>query len=185
METISPMWKGFYSELGQVDPKNPTDNKIVRKTMTPPKYNRDARIIAAGLKTRASVLELGCGYGGLAKEILDMVPVLYTVVDNTLMLNQARKTLGDGVRYVDASEITTLSRKKFKLFISNFCLDETPIEYQTYILEKIIKNCRHIFLTGKNDTFIEQRIMRYFDVKKTKYRFNQSRYIGRRKSELR
>jgi len=151
MEITSRLWAEFYKQLDEIDRNNPMDNLIVRKTMTPSKYPERAKPIAERLNANDSVLEIGCGYGGLALEILKLVPVKYTVVDTSSMLAQTRKSLGDKVKYVCATDIKTLSKCQFTLFISHFCLSETPYEYRKYILENIIKNCKNISVFDYDD----------------------------------
>jgi len=154
MRTITKLWENLYAKLGQVDPECPQENKIIKQTMKPWRYEKQAEMIAEMLNVQDSVLEVGCGYGGLASEILKLVPVKYSVVENELMLNHSWEYLGDKVEYIEAEKIETLQDRKFTLFISNYCLSETPPEYQQYVLENIIKNCQKIFIIDYDDTTI-------------------------------
>jgi len=194
-------WEENYSKLGQVDFKNPLENEIIRKTMRPWEYEERARLILNEFDIKDSILEIGCGYGGLANEILKKISVSYTVVDNELMLVQARKFLGDKVEYIEAKEIKTLQNRKFELFISHFCLSETPAKYREYILEYIIRNCQKISVIDFHDEVkptltmiqngwdiiplkIEEWMGKYFIIKKNKLRKkrrDQFVYIGERK----
>ena len=119
MRTIAKVWKNLYPLLGQVDPKNPLENAIIKRTMRPWEYKKLAEEIAKRIKAEDSVLEIGCGYGGLAREILNIIPVSYTVVDNKAMLIQAKKLLGDKVEYIAANSIKTLRKRKFTMFVSS------------------------------------------------------------------
>lgn len=201
MKTTIKEWEENYSELGQVDFKDPLENKIIKKTMRPWEYEERARLILSKFDIKDSILEIGCGYGGLANEILKKISVFYTVVDNKAMLAQTKKFLGDKVEYIEASEIETLQNRKFELFISHFCLSETPAKYREYILKYIIKNCQKIsvidFHDGVKPTMtmiqngwdiiplkIEEWMEKYFIIKKNKLRKkrrDQFVYIGERK----
>ncbi len=200
MNTKTKLWDGFYAQLGNIDPNAPLDNTIVRKAMTPSAYVVRAELIAENLKDGDSVLEIGCGYGGLAREILKMVDVSYTVVDNTEMLKQTRKTLKRKVKYVDARKIASLRDKKFTMFVSHFCLSETPQQYREYILKYIIRNCQNISVFDYDDSIVptasmksvglevlpavvEKYINKYFDVAKTPSKFLHFQFAGRRNSE--
>jgi len=203
MKTIMKKWEENYSELGQVDFNCPQENKIIKQTMRPWEYEGRANEIVNRFEIRDSILEVGCGYGGLAQEILKRISISYTVVDNKAMLTQARRLLGDKVEYIEAKEIKKLQSRKFELFISHFCLSETPAEYREYILKYIIKNCQKISIVDFRDEIkptlliiqsgwditplkIEGWIEKYFIVKKRKLRKkrgDQFVYIGERKKE--
>ena len=199
MRTMVKVWKNLYSSLGQIDPKCPLGNKVVKQTMRPSEYKRSADVIIEKFNPQDSILEIGCGFGGLALEILKSASVKYTVVDNKIMLFQAKKFLGDKVEYIEAVKIETLQNRKFELFISHHCLSETPTEYRQYILENIIKNCQKISIRDLNDTSkptsrmiedgyemipleIEEWVEKYFIIEKTKYRKHQiAMYMGERR----
>jgi len=198
MRAITKLWENFYIKLGQIDPKYPLKNEIVKQTMGPSGYKGCAEMIAEELDPQDSVLEIGCGFGGLAQEILKKISVSYTVVDNELMLNQAKKFLGDKAEYIIADNIETLQDRGFGLFISHFCLSETPFEYREYILKNIIKNCRKIHIKDYDDCVnptaemvergydmdvlnIEKYIREYFIVEKTIISEARFLFIGKRK----
>jgi len=198
MRAITKLWKNLYAELGQVNPECPSENKIIRGTMRPSAYKRQAEEIIERFDVQDSILEIGCGFGGLASEILKLMPVRYTVVDNKIMLAQAKRLLGDTVEYIDAEKIETLRDRKFGLFISYFCLSETPTEYREYVLKEITKNCQKIFIMDLDDTVkptpkmledgyemlpmnIERWLEKYFIIEKTKHRHNRAIYRGERK----
>ena len=180
MKTIGKAWECYYAKLDQIDPKCPMENKVVRRTMTPSRYKEHAKMIINEINVHDSILEVGCGFGGLAQEILKKINVSYTVVDNEVMLNQAKRFLADTVEYIDAEKIETLQDRKFKLFISNFCLSEVPLEYQKYVVENIIRNCQIIFIIDRTDNFIGEELEKHFIIKKTKYSKDQSIYIGKK-----
>lgn len=198
MRTISKLWKKLYSGLGQVDPKHPLGDAVIKKTMNPQKYVRRAKMIVGMLNARDSILEIGCGYGGLAKEVLKRISVSYTVVDNEIMLIQTKKFLGNSVEYVEAGEIETLQDRKFTLFASFHCLSETPPEYRKYVLENIIKNCQRVSIMDLHDASepsprmlrrgyeifpleIEKWLEKYFVIVKNLCRHKQVMYTGERK----
>lgn len=151
METTSKLWKNFYPRLGEVDVRNPLKNAVIKQTMRPHEYSWRAKEIFENLKPKSPFLEIGCGYGGLAHEILKIRKVSYTVVDNEPMLNQAKKLLGNRVTYVDAKDIKILRKKRFGLFISYNCLSETPFEYRDYIFRNILENCRKVSILDIED----------------------------------
>lgn len=198
MKTTTKLWGDFYERLDQIDPKCPLENKVIKQTMRPKRYAEHARMLVEKLKDGDSILEIGCGYGGLAQEILKRISVSYTVVDNKSMLVQARKFLHEKVEYVEAKKIKTLHDRKFTLFVSFHCLSETPPEYRKYVLKNIIKNCQKISIKDLNDPVkptpkmlesgyemlplrIEKWIDRYFIIEKTEHRHDQVMYVGERK----
>lgn len=198
MKTEIKMWRKLYARLGEINLLFPHGNKVIRGTMASiQEYKERAKAIIKILGIQDSILEIGCGYGGLAKEILREKQVAYTVVDNRIMLNQAKRLLGNTVIYVDAKEIRKLKDLEFDLFISHYCLSEIPLEYREYVLENIIKNCQKISVIDMNDGIdptrrmveagyeivplnIEREIRRYFDILKISTGKNQSMYLGER-----
>ena len=198
MRTEVKMWREFYAELGQVSLVCPAENKVIKKTMaSSQEYKERAKAIIRILGIQYSILEIGCGYGGLAEEILKEKEVRYTCVDNEAMLNQARRFLEDRVIYIDAKEIRTLKGKKFDLFISHYCLSETPLQFREYVLQNIIKNCKKVSVIDINDGVdptrtmikagyeivplnIEKWLRQYFDILKICTGKNQSMYLGER-----
>jgi len=198
MRTATKLWKNFYTELGQVDPKCPLKNEVIKRTMGPSEYKGCAEMIVKELNPQDSVLEIGCGFGGLAQEMLKRTSVSYTVVDNELMLNQANKFLGNKVEYIIADKIEMLKNRKFELFISHFCLSETPFEYREYVLKNIIKNCQKIHIKDYDDCVkptsemvergydmavlnIEKYVREYFIIEKTKFGYDRFIFFGKRK----
>jgi len=159
MRTMTKHWKGIYSRLGEVDVEQPYDNAMIKQTMRPWEYARHAEEIAKRLKAGDSILEIGCGYGGLAQEILKRISVSYTVIDNESMLVQTRKFLSDKVEYVTADNIETLYGREFKLFIAHSCLSEFPFEYRKYILKDIMKNCQKVSVIDYDDNAKPGRLM--------------------------
>jgi len=183
IETISEIWNPLYSRLGEVDPKNPRKNKVIRESMDSSTYGKFADMAVNKLKAQDSVLEIGCGYGGLCSEILKRIQVSYTVVENKPMLEQTKKFLIEKAEYKDATEIETLLNRKFDLFIANFCLTETPLEYAEYILKNLIKNCRYILISDIENELLEKYLDKYFTFTKTCHRKDTKQfvYIGERK----
>jgi len=197
MKTEIKLWSDFYAKLGQVDLDCPSNDEVIRGTMGSSEFRDRADAIIQLFGAFRSVLEIGCGYGGMAREMLEVKKVSYTVVDNEAMLDQARRFLGNTVKYVDAREIEKLKNKKFDLFISHHCLSETPRKYRDYILVNIIKNCKKISVMDINDNKnptrgmaragyeidnlnIEKSIRKYFKIIKIRTGRSQSMYIGKR-----
>lgn len=198
MKITTKLWKNLYAGLGQINPDCPLENNTVKGTMTTlRRYRRYSKRVIEGLGIQYSILEIGCGFGGLAQEILKEVGAFITVVDNKIMLAQAKKYLGDKVEYIDARKIKTLQNRRFGLFISHHCLSETPLEYREYILKNIIKNCQRISIIDINDGLkptrrmirdgyeivpleIEKWVRKYFMIEKIAMMKNQSMYIGER-----
>lgn len=142
MRTMTKHWKDLYLRLGEIDIEHPLENAVIKQTMRPEEYERRAVMLVGKLKTGDSVLEIGCGYGALARKILNRISVSYSVVDNEAMLNQTKKNLGNEVEYIVADKIETLWGRKFNLFIAHACLSEFPFEYRKYVLKDIMKNCQ-------------------------------------------
>ena len=200
MKTVSKVWGNTYLKLNQIDPKCPLENFVVKKTMRPQQYKERAELIISKLNIENSILEIGCGYGGLAQEILKRISVSYTAVDNEIMLNQTRKFLGDKVEYIEATKIETLQNRKFELFISHYCLSETPVEYREYILKNIIMNCQKVSVMDYDDkmkptaqmledgydmlpSIIEYYLNKYFIIEKKECPHHRGEYLftGERK----
>lgn len=159
IRTTTRQWEGIYSRLGEVDVDHPLDNAMIKQTMRPWEYKERAKEIAKRLKPGDSILEIGCGYGGLAHEILKRISVSYTVVDNKAMLAQIRKLLGDKVEYIIADKIEALYERKFELFIAHACLSEFPFVYRRYILKDIMKNCQQVSVIDYDDNAKPGRLM--------------------------
>jgi len=159
MRTITKHWEGVYSRLGELDVEHPYDNAMIKQTMRPWEYEGRAKEIVKRLKPGDSILEIGCGYGGLAQEILKRISVSYTVVDNESMLVQTRKFLGDKVEYITADKATILRDRKFELFIAHACLSEFPFPYRKFILNCIMQNCQQVSVIDYDDSAKPGRLM--------------------------
>ena len=198
METKTKLWNQFYSKLGSINPNNPAANHVVSMAMSPAKYTGRAKVIAENLSDGDTILEIGCGYGGLARELMKLVKVSYTVVDNAEMLTQVKLIHGDTVEYVNAEDIESLKGRKFTMFISHFCLSETPRTYREYVLRNIIKNCSKISVYDFEDAYVptkqildvglevfpavvEKYIKKYFIITKTPIDHDRFYYAGKRK----
>lgn len=154
MRTISKLCENLLlDQLGEIDVENPLGNRHVRRGMAPSKYESRAKNIIEKLNDGDSILEIGCGYGGLAIEIFKKVQISYTVVDIPEMLNQTKDFLKDKAEYIIPDDIEMLEDRKFTMFISHFCLSETPPEYREYILKNIIKNCQKVSVYDFEDSF--------------------------------
>lgn len=94
-----------------------------------------------------NVIEIGSGYGGQAKVLLDYGVKSYTCVDVLEPLNLCKKYLGlfdyDNTSFITTNELEKLdspSFKKYELVISNWCLSEFDEYGMSYYVDKIIKN---------------------------------------------
>lgn len=159
IRTTTEQWEGIYSRLGEVNIGRPLDNAMIKQTMRPWEYAKQAEDIVKRIKPGDLILEIGCGYGGLACEILKRISVSYTLVDNKVMLAQTRKLLGDKVEYIIAEEIEMLHERKFNSFIAHACLSEFPFVYRRYILKDIMKNCQQVSVIDYDDNAKPGRLM--------------------------
>lgn len=117
-------------------------------------------------KKSIRILEIGGGYGGLClylKTIFNEVSIDYTIIDlpePSNLQNKFLKQVGmEGARSVPYTKIDDLSKEKFDLVISNYCLSEISLENQKEYFTKLIVNCDKKFyiwnyLTRKKKFFI-------------------------------
>ncbi len=166
IETADQRWKDFYSRLEHVDPDN-TGHQVFKEAMRPQNYAYQIGLINQ-FKTinGMRILEVGCGFGGLCRQVYNNhKPTVYICVDNVEMLKFAKKTLVDlPITFYDASVFEFWKPAKFHwemidLFISNYCISETPREYQNRVLEEIVPVAKNIFmLDGDKKSDYEQRL---------------------------
>lgn len=88
------------------------------------------------------IVEIGGGYGGQAKIILDSGVISYTLIDIDPTLQLCKKYLSNfsynNVEFVKADSIKINS---YDTVISNWCLSEFDKEGMSFYIESIIKHC--------------------------------------------
>ena len=156
MNTIEKQWGVFYKDLDSIKNFN-LNNGVFHETLRHGYYPVQAKIICSSFKNipDLDITEVGCAYGGLCRKIHEIAkPKSYTVVDNRSMLRFARNHLkGLNVSFVDATDVekhfASLTDGK-GLFISSFCISETPREYQDYILDVAIRKFGNLYVVDSD-----------------------------------
>lgn len=121
------------------------------------------------------VIEIGSGYGGQAKILLDSDINIknYSVIDIAPTLGVCKKYLSHfnhtNVKYMTTSQIDFTAAD---LVISNWCLSELDEQGIQFYIDSVIRHCQHgYFLMNAWDTrgdFLLQAIKPYFkDIKVT------------------
>jgi len=91
-----------------------------------------------------NIVEIGTGYGGQAKIILDSNIISYTAIDVEPTLNLCKKYLNsfnyNNITFYDTNSIII---KDYDLVISNWCLSEFNEEGIKYYIDTIIKHCNN------------------------------------------
>ena len=124
------------------------------------------------------ILEIGSGYGGQAKIILDNICQKYTCVDVKEPLFLCKKYLNlfnfQNVNFlpVDQLEEINFEDEDIDLVISNWCLSEFNINGIKYYIDKIIRYCnKGYFMMNVWDqerkNFLISEFKKYFDVVET------------------
>lgn len=92
------------------------------------------------------ICEIGSGYGGQAKIILDYGVSQYTCIDDFRTLSLAKKYL-DFFKYpnVEFKTIKEIDDNQYDLVISNWCLSEFDDEGIDFYLNTIIKNSKNAY----------------------------------------
>lgn len=104
-----------------------------------------------------NIIEIGVGYGGQAKIIMDYFNIKqYNFIDLPAPMTLTKKYLGkfnyDNCKFLDYNK---LPNQKYDLIISNYAITECTQEVQDLYMEKIINNSTHCYITGNviNSTF--------------------------------
>lgn len=130
-----------------------------------------------------NVVEIGTGYGGQAKIILDYGVKSYTCVDVKEPLSLCKKYLDlfnyNNVSYITTNDLDTIDNKQYNLIISNWCVSEFDDEGISFYLEKIIKNCDYgYFLMNIWDKNRKDSLLglfsKYFSVVETEDEFTKT-----------
>lgn len=170
---IDERWKNYYNQLKEIPATNIV-NPVITKTMSITGYKDDVDLLVKGLPLSGvkTVLEIGCGYGGFAKEFLKRYPHIeqYVVVDHPQMLRFTKETFGDYDKIVylsvgeEAKEI--ISNSNFDLLISNHCISETPGEYQDWIAGTVFDNVTKAFIIDGDLTQTKFNQWLYYELNK-------------------
>lgn len=109
--------------------------------------------------SKLSIVEIGIGYGGQSKIIMDYFEIEeYNYVDLPEVMNLTKRYLKDyNNRKLTFLDFNNLPDKKYDLIISNYAITECSKEIQDLYLKKIINNSKMGYVTG-ND------IGRHFDI---------------------
>lgn len=92
-----------------------------------------------------NVLEIGGGFGGFSRVCRVMQSFSsWTLMDAKPMLDLAKWYLDD--LETEFIETGTEPERRYHLCVSNYCLSETPVEFQEWVFEKVFPKCRRVFL---------------------------------------
>lgn len=113
------------------------------------------------------LVEIGGGYGGQAKIILDSGVASYTIVDISPTLELCEKYLSNfsynNIEFIKADSIKTA---KYDIVVSNWCLSEFDEEGMSFYIESIIKHCSQgYFLMNTWDSrkeYLLDELRKYF-----------------------
>ena len=99
------------------------------------------------------IVEIGCGYGGQAKIIMDTFNVKhYTLIDLEPVLKLTKKYLESLNVNTDKMSFITIDKlekdKKYDLFISNYAYTECTKLVQMEYFNKVIKNSKMGYMTA-------------------------------------
>ena len=95
------------------------------------------------------VLEVGGAFGGFARVLRMVEPdIHYTILDHVAMLRLASAFLGESspVKLVSIEHISSLFSTSVHLFISHYCLSETPVEYQRDVGVRLFSMAQRAFI---------------------------------------
>lgn len=110
-----------------------------------------------------NILELGGGYGGLARLFLmcDLcrsynicdISVINTIQNYFLnhSLEEALLPKFKSFNLEDSDIYSDLCGRSFDLFISTFALTESPINIHKQYIEKIISQCKYVYIAGQKE----------------------------------
>jgi len=151
IESADQRWKDFYDRLQRQSPDD-VNHSVFKEAMRPANYPAQVKLIIDRFPIEnMDILEIGCGFGGLCYTVhQNKVPKSYTVVDNPEMLKFTKETLKgiENISFINAPDMDTINwgERKYDLLISNYCISETPKEYQDFVFEKVFPVCGNIFM---------------------------------------
>lgn len=91
-----------------------------------------------------NILEIGSGYGGQAKIILDYGCKSYTCIDDFRVLNLCKKYLNlFNYRNLTFYEMDKIAVKEYDLVISNWCFSELDFIGIKWYIENVISKCKY------------------------------------------
>lgn len=122
----------------------------------------------------STIVEIGGGYGGLAKIMQEFHPFNYSEEeDNYVIYDLAgpaalqNKYVYDG-RSFEARNFQDIKDEKFDLVISNYAFSELDREIQDIYLEKVILPAKHGYLTYNPGALWEYTYTELFEILKDK-----------------
>ena len=99
-----------------------------------------------------NIAEIGCGYAGQAKIIMDVFNVKsYTLIDLPEVLNLSKKYLestGVNMDKISFKTMDMLESSNYDLFISNYAYTECTREVQLEYFNKVISNSKSGYITA-------------------------------------
>lgn len=105
------------------------------------------------------IVEIGCGYGGQSKIIMDVFEVKsYTLIDLPEVLELSKKYLesvGVDISKIYFKTMDMLETANYDLFISNYAFTECDKEVQLEYFNKVISKSKYGYITANfiNDIF--------------------------------
>jgi len=133
----------FYDEIG---------TNISPTTLRYVKVASDLENLYGDLRN-LNVVEIGCGYGGQSKILMDLFAIKsYTYIDLDDVLELARKYIDSfpptrtNLNFLPFNEVRG-SENKYDLVISNYAFTECTTEIQDVYLEKIINQSERGYIT--------------------------------------
>lgn len=135
-----------------------------------------------------NITEIGVGYGGLCRILMQIYPKLeYTLIDFPTMLNLAKYFLKDLDNYDNLNFIDTIKTEEIKfddidLLISNNALDEATDEYREIVYTKIfphVKNFLFVINARTNVGKVREKLLEElnkYDVEVKEYNRYSSEY---------
>lgn len=105
-----------------------------------------------------SIVEIGGGYGGQAKILSDLVQLFeininYYVIIDIPEVSQLQKKYLTQLGYSDIKFESCFDFRidDYDLLISNYGLSEFEVDIREDYIEKVVKRCKHYFLTWNSD----------------------------------
>jgi len=115
-------------------------------------YSYHISSLLENLTFSPKVLEIGPGFGGLARILFSFLEVeTYVVVEHPIMMKFFRYFNNDKeVYHIMPEDIEYLNNTKFDILISTLCLTEVPMEFRDKVLN-LLKNVNSCFIINVDD----------------------------------